>query len=74
MIARWLMKLLERTPPTIPPQSTMLHHDMLYPEAREAYEREKDAARRKVAEQVARVQRLGYDFDNITRRGRDVAH
>jgi hypothetical protein len=46
-------------------------HDADYPAAREQYEREKRELWRRQVERLARVKRLGYDFDVVTGRGID---
>lgn len=66
---RWLMRLLKRTPP--PDRSSRLDtpRDPAWQAARQAYQEDKDAALRKKAELIARLNRLGYDLDTIGRRG-----
>ena len=42
--------------------------DALYPYAHEAYNQEKEAALQALADKHARLKRLGYDVDIVTRR------
>jgi hypothetical protein len=70
----WLMTKFCRTQPPVSEYNAGVFHDHVYPEAKAEYEREKQKALRLQAERIARVKRLGYDVEIITRRDYDVVH
>lgn len=83
-IVEWIMKILGRdtnqatlhTPLSYNDyeMQTQPEHDDLYPAAKAQYEREKKMLVQKQTERLARVKRLGYDFDNVVRKDNYVSH
>lgn len=69
---RWLRSLFAIEPPD-PIDQTPTYHGPVYDAAREAYEREKQALMAKHIDTLARINRLGYDVANTTRKDIDDA-
>ena len=67
---RWILRLFERTQPP-ERNSNIAPRDPAYYEARQAYQDDKQAAMAKQIEILARLNRMGYDVDVVTRKRPD---
>jgi D-alanyl-D-alanine carboxypeptidase len=67
----WLMRLLRREAPPERTDSHITHHDAAIAQLRQDYQDDKralEAKERQLIERLARMNRLGYDFDVTTRK------
>jgi phosphoglycolate phosphatase-like HAD superfamily hydrolase len=69
---RWLMRFLGWSPPPEHTDSSV-DRDPAFAQRREAYQQDKQAAREKQAETLARLKRMGYDLDIATAKKGDDA-
>jgi hypothetical protein len=71
MIRTWLMRLFGHPEQHMEPVSSP--PDAAFTEEKRAYELEKRELVKRQVERLARLRRLGYDVDVITRKDQDVA-